>query len=60
MSWRLGNSIRLRLQKVAALENLGDGEDINRAWEKIEEKIRTSVKESLGRQELKQHNPWFD
>ena len=44
----------------AALENLGDKEDINRAWENNKENIKTSVKESLGVQELKQHKPWFD
>ena len=49
MSWRLGNSIRLRLKnRFAALENLNDGEDINRAWKNIKEKMRTSGKESLG------------
>jgi len=30
------------------LENLSDGEDIQRAWEKIKENIKTSTKESLG------------
>ena len=57
MSWRLGNSIRLRF---AALENAGDSEDINRAWEDIKENIKTSAKESLGLHELKQYKPWFD
>ena len=28
----------------AALENLSDGEDINRAWENIKENIQTSAK----------------
>jgi len=42
------------------LENLSDDEDINRAWENIEENIKTSVKESQGLYELKQHKPWFD
>jgi len=42
------------------LENLSDDEDINRAWENIKENIKTSAKESLGLQELKQHKPWFD
>jgi len=42
------------------LENLSDGKDINRAWENIKENIKTSVKESLGQHELKQHKPWFD
>ena len=44
----------------AALENLSDDEDINRDWENIKENIKTSAKESLGPQELKQHKPWFD
>ena len=42
------------------MENLSDDEDINRAWENIKENIKTSAKESLGLQELKQHKPWFD
>jgi len=46
--------------RFAALENLSDGEDINRAWENIKENIRTSAKESLRLHELKQHKPWFD
>jgi len=45
--------------KFAALENLSDDEDVNRAWENIKENIKTSAKESLGLQELKQHKPWF-
>jgi len=43
-----------------ALENLGDKEDINRAWENNKENIKTSAKESLGLQELKEHKAWFD
>jgi len=46
--------------RFAALENLNDDEDIKRAWENIKENIKTSTKESLGLQELKQHKPWFD
>ena len=46
--------------RFAALEILNDSEDINRAWEKIEVNIKTSVKESQGLYELKQHKPWFD
>jgi len=45
--------------RFAALENLSDGEDINRAWEHIKENIKTSAKESLGLYELKQHKPRF-
>jgi hypothetical protein len=44
----------------AALENLNDSQDINRAWKKINENSKTSAKESLVLQELKQHKPWFD
>jgi len=43
--------------RFAALENLSDGEDINRAWENIKENIKTSAEESLGLYELKQHKP---
>jgi len=41
------------------LEDLSDSEDINRAWENFKENTKTSAKESLGLQELKQHKPWF-
>jgi len=33
--------------RFAALENLSDDEDINRAWENIKENIKTSAKESM-------------
>ena len=46
--------------RFAALENLSDDDDINRACENIKENIKTSSKESLDLQELKQHEPWFD
>jgi len=46
--------------RCAALENLSDDKDINRAWENIKENIKTSARESLGLQELKQHKPWFN
>ena len=46
--------------RFAALENLNEGEGINKAREYIKENIKTSAKESLGLQELKQHKPWFD
>jgi hypothetical protein len=42
------------------LGKLNDSEDINRAWENIEENFKNSVKKSLGPYELKQHKPWFD
>jgi len=61
MSWRLEKTIRLRLQnRFAALENLSDGENANRAWENMKENIKTSATDSLGLHELKQHKPWFD
>ena len=41
--------------RVLALENLSDDEDINRAWENIKENIKTSARDSLGLHELKQH-----
>ena len=44
----------------AALENLSDDEDINRARENIKGNIKTSAEESSGLQELKQHEPYFD
>jgi hypothetical protein len=42
------------------IENLNDSEDVNRVWENIKENIKTSAKQSVGRYELKQHEPWFD
>ena len=46
--------------RFAALQNVSEDEDINRAWESIKENIKTSATESLGMQEIKQHKPWFD
>jgi hypothetical protein len=40
--------------RFAALENLSDDEDISGVWQNIKENIKTSVKESLGLQELEQ------
>jgi len=61
------NKLEVRIQyqieitnRFAALENLSDGEDINRAWRNIKEDIKTSAKDSLGLHELKWHKPWFD
>jgi hypothetical protein len=34
--------------RFAALENVSDDEDINRAWESIKDNIKTSAKESHG------------
>jgi len=46
--------------RFAALEDLSDSEDINRAWENVKENIKTWAKESLDMYKLKQHKPWFD
>jgi len=46
--------------RFAALENLSDGEGVDRTWENIKENITISAKESLGLHELKQNKPWFD
>jgi hypothetical protein len=45
--------------RYAALQNLNGTEDINRALENIKENNKTSVKESLGLYELKQHKPYL-
>ena len=34
--------------RFVALKNLGDSEDIKRAWEHIKETMKSSAKESLG------------
>ena len=49
---RKQNQIKIS-NRLAALENLSDSEDINRAWENIKETIKTSAKEGLGLYELK-------
>jgi len=46
--------------RLTSLENLGDDEDINRAWENIKGNIKISAKGSLSLYELKEHKPWFD
>jgi len=46
--------------RFATLKNLSDGEDINRAWENINENIKTSAKGSLGLHELKKYKPRFE
>ena len=57
----VGKQYQIEITKrFAALKNLSDDEDINRAWENIKENIKTSTKESLGLHEMKQHKPWFD
>jgi dsDNA-specific endonuclease/ATPase MutS2 len=39
------------------LENLSASNDKNRAWENTKENIKSSAKDSLGLNELKQHKP---
>jgi hypothetical protein len=46
--------------RFAALENLSDSKDINRAWENIKEDIKTSAKNRVGVNEMNQYKPWFD
>jgi RNA binding exosome subunit len=46
--------------RFSALENLIDDKDVNKAWENIQENIKTSAKDSLGMHELKQYKPRFD
>jgi hypothetical protein len=46
--------------KFATLEDLDTEVEINSAWETIREKIKMSVKQSLGHCELKKHKPWFN
>jgi hypothetical protein len=46
--------------KFAALENLDDNGDINRAWETNRENIKISAKDSIGFRESKSYKPWVD
>jgi hypothetical protein len=46
--------------KFAALENLEDDGDINRAWDNIREDIKILDQESLCYCESKHHKWWFD
>jgi len=43
MNWKLGNYQINVSNRSAALENLSDREDINRAWENIKVDIKTSA-----------------
>jgi hypothetical protein len=45
------------LKRFAALENLNDNDEINRAREKIKEDIKTSNKERTDMYQLKHHKP---
>jgi hypothetical protein len=46
--------------RFAALESLDESFDINNAWESVRENIKTSAKQNLGYQKLKNNKPWFD
>jgi uncharacterized FlaG/YvyC family protein len=46
--------------KFAALQNLEDSGDINRAWDNIRQNIKTSAQERLGCCEPKHRKPRFD
>jgi hypothetical protein len=46
--------------KFAALENLEDNGDSNRAWDNIRKNIKILAQESLGYCESKHHKLWFD
>jgi hypothetical protein len=48
MSRKLKNYQVTIKNKFAALENVDDNVDINKAWETIRENIRISAKESIG------------
>jgi len=41
--------------RFAALENVSEDEDINRAWDSVKENIKTSATVGLGMHEMKQH-----
>ena len=56
---RKQNQIKIS-NRFAALEDLHECKDINRAGQNIKENIKTSAKESLGLYELKQHKPWYN
>ena len=47
MSWRLGNYQIKISNRFAALENLSDNKDINRAWENIKGNVRTTANKSF-------------
>jgi hypothetical protein len=53
MEVRKQNQIEITNRR-AALENLSDSKNINRAWENIKENIKTSAKEKLILNKLKQ------
>jgi len=44
VSWKLENSIRLKSDRFATLENVNDNKDINMDWENITENIQILAK----------------
>jgi len=46
-------------KRFAAVQNLHVNKEINRAWENIQENIKTSAKGSQGLYEIKQHITWL-
>ena len=47
-------------KRFVTVENLNDSKDVNNAWGNIEENVKSSAKNTLDRNELKQHKPRFD
>lgn len=47
------------MKPFSTVENLSDSEDVNKAWENINEHIKMSAQGSLGMYEWKHHKPWF-
>jgi hypothetical protein len=56
---KLGEMDIMKQYQIPILENLNYSEDINRAWENIQENIKFSAK-NLRLYELEKHKPWFD
>jgi hypothetical protein len=46
-------------KRFSTVENLNDNKDVNSAWGNIEENVKSSAKNSLGLNELKQRKPRF-
>jgi hypothetical protein len=42
--WKLSEMDVMKQYQIPVLENLNDSEDINRAWENIQENIKSSAK----------------
>jgi hypothetical protein len=56
----LGSVLGTIRKRSAALENLEDSGDINRAWGNVRGKVELSAQESLVCCESKHRKPWFD